>query len=130
MLELLDTPLAGLLTAAAGGDLSAAEPLTWRDGAAVTVVVAAENYPGPPVTGDPITGADADGVLHAGTRRTEDGTVVSSGGRVLSVTASGPDLAAARAAAYALVDGITLRGSHHRNDIAAAAVDGLIAVPS
>jgi phosphoribosylamine--glycine ligase len=49
---------------------------------------------------------------------------------VLSVTASGPDLAAARAAAYALVDGIALRGSHHRNDIAAAAVGGLIAVPS
>ena len=51
----------------------------------MTVVVAAENYPGPPVTGDVITGADADGVLHAGTRRADDGTVVSAGGRVLSV---------------------------------------------
>ena len=73
-------------------------------GAAVTVVIAAENYPGPPVTGDVITGADRDGILHAGTRRRDDGAVVSAGGRVLSVVATGADLAAARADAYALVD--------------------------
>jgi phosphoribosylamine--glycine ligase len=129
VLELLDTPLAALLTAAAEGDLAGIGTLRWRDGSAVTVVVAAENYPGPPVTGEVVEGADADGVLHAGTRRAEDGTLVSSGGRVLSVTATGCDLTAARDAAYALLDGISLRGSHHRSDIAAAAIAGRIRVP-
>jgi phosphoribosylamine--glycine ligase len=61
-------------------------------------------------------------VLHAGTRLAEDGeTVVSAGGRVLSVTATGKDVAQARARAYDSVAKITLRGSHHRADIAAKA---------
>ena len=79
-------------------------------GAAVTVVVAAEGYPGPPRLGDVITGAEADGVLHAGTRRRDDGAVVSAGGRVLSVVGTGDDLAAARADAYRRLDGVHLRG--------------------
>lgn len=123
VLELLDAPLGGLLAAAAAGDLTAAPALTWKTGAAVTVVVAAEGYPGSPVTGDAVDGADADGILHAGTRRDADGRVLSAGGRVLSATAAGPDLAAARDAAYALVSGIHLRGAQFRTDIAAAAVD-------
>ena len=89
VLELLDTPLGALLAAAAAGDLAAVGPLTWRGAAAVTVVIAAENYPGPPVTGDVITGADGDGILHAGTQMAADGSVVSAGGRVLSVVATG-----------------------------------------
>ncbi len=68
-----------------------------------------------------IEGAEADGVIHAGTRRRDDGAIVSSGGRVLSVTATGATLAEARAAAYARVDAIDLPGGHHRNDIALAA---------
>jgi phosphoribosylamine--glycine ligase len=95
----------------------------------VTVVVAAENYPRRPVVGDVITGADADGVLHAGTALDDAGRLVSAGGRVLSCTASGPDLAAARDAAYAQVRGVGLRGSHHRSDIAARAIAGEIRVP-
>ena len=79
-------------------------PLTWRGAAAVTVVIAAENYPGTPVTGDVITGADGDGILHAGTKIAADGSVVSAGGRVLSAVATGGDLAAARENAYALVE--------------------------
>ncbi|SCG46771.1 phosphoribosylamine--glycine ligase [Micromonospora halophytica] len=129
VLALLETPLAGLLHAAATGTLAAHPPLRWREGAAVTVVVAAEGYPAAPRTGDEIIGADRAGVIHAGTRRADDGTLRSAGGRVLCGTATGHDLAAARDAAYALVRGIELAGSHHRTDIAAAAVEGRIAVP-
>src|SRR5215213_9280066 len=67
VLPLLETPLAGLLHAAATGTLAEQPPLRWREGAAVTVVVAAEGYPESPHTGQPITGADGEGVLHAGT---------------------------------------------------------------
>ena len=126
VLPLLETPLAGLLYAAATGTLAGQPPLRWRDGAAVAVVVAAQGYPEQPRSGDPIEGADADGVLHCGTA-TRDGTVVSAGGRVLCCTATGADLAQARRAAYALVDSVTLAGSHYRSDIALAAVEGRIA---
>jgi phosphoribosylamine--glycine ligase len=126
VLALLDTPLAGLLHAAATGTLGGHPPLRWRDGAAVTVVVASNNYPGTPRTGDVIEGADRPGVIHAGTARRADGALVSAGGRVLSVTATGVDLASARDAAYALLDAVRLDGSHHRRDIAQRAVDGLI----
>ncbi|HET8683164.1 MAG TPA: phosphoribosylamine--glycine ligase [Micromonosporaceae bacterium] len=130
VLALLDTPLAGLLLAAATGTLAGHPPLRWRDGAAVTVVVAAAGYPGAPRTGDPVRGADVGGVLHAGTARRADGVLVSAGGRVLSCTGTGPDLAAARAAAYALVDRVRLAGARHRTDIALAAVQGRVAVPA
>ena len=92
--------------------------------------MAAEGYPGTPRVGDPIGGADADGVLHAGTRRRDDGAVVSAGGRVLSVVGTGPDLAAAREDAYRRLDGVHLAGSHHRTDIALRAARGEIAVPT
>ena len=128
VLALLETPLAGLLRAAATGTLADHPPLTWRPGAAVTVVVAAAGYPGTPRTGDVITGADRPGVLHAGTARRGD-DLVSAGGRVLACTATGSDLAAARAAAYALVDGVSLAGSQHRTDIARAAVRGEVHNP-
>ncbi len=122
VLPLLETPLAGVLLAAARGELATISSLRWRDGAAVTVVIAAKGYPEAPRTGDEITGADIDGVLHGGTRRRDDGALVSSGGRVLSVVGTGPDLATARAAAYRRVAGIGLPGSHHRTDIALHAV--------
>jgi phosphoribosylamine--glycine ligase len=128
VLPLLETPLAGLLHAAATGTLAAAPRLRWRPGAAVTVVVAAAGYPGSPRTGDVITGADAAGVLHAGTRRREDGAIVSTGGRVLSAVGLGDDLAAARDAAYALVSRVHLDGAQVRADIAAKAVAGGIPV--
>ncbi|GID32626.1 phosphoribosylamine--glycine ligase [Paractinoplanes brasiliensis] len=126
VLALLETPLGGLLHAAATGTLGEQPPLRWRDGAAVTVVVAGQNYPGTPRTGDVIEGAETPGVIHAGTARREDGALVSAGGRVLSVTATGADLAAARDAAYALVDGIRLDGAQFRRDIALGAVEGRI----
>ncbi|MFC7618314.1 phosphoribosylamine--glycine ligase [Actinokineospora soli] len=128
VLALLRTPMAGLLHAAATGALAAHPPLDWADGYAVTVVIAAEGYPGRPRTGDVITGSETHGVLHAGTRRRDDGAVVSSGGRVLSVVGTGDDLAAARAEAYRLVDTVHLAGSHHRTDIALRALNGEITV--
>ncbi len=126
VLALLDSPLGQLLHAAATGRLAEFPELRWRDGAAVTVVVAAENYPGRPRVGDVITGADAEGVLHAGTARRDDGAIVSSGGRVLSVVGTGADLDAARAAAYSTLSSIRLPGSHFRSDIGLAATEGKI----
>ncbi|MGD1219425.1 MULTISPECIES: phosphoribosylamine--glycine ligase [Streptomyces] len=128
VLARLKTPLAGVLRAAADGTLADLAPLRWSDDAAVTVVVASHNYPDTPRTGDPITGLDDVAaqdaphayVLHAGTKRDGD-AVVSAGGRVLSVTATGTDLTEARVRAYAAVARIGLDGSQHRTDIAAKA---------
>ncbi|MFF4030514.1 phosphoribosylamine--glycine ligase [Streptomyces sviceus] len=131
VLNRLKTPLAGVLLAAASGNLADLPPLRWSEDAAVTVVVASHNYPATPRTGDPITGLDEVAeqdaphayVLHAGTRRDGD-AVVSAGGRVLSVTASGKDLTEARERAYRAVGRIRLDGSQHRTDIAAKAASG------
>ncbi|MFC8451986.1 phosphoribosylamine--glycine ligase [Kitasatospora sp. NPDC057223] len=125
VLARLLTPLAGVLHASATGTLGELEPLRWDDGAAVTVVIASEGYPAAPRTGDPIEGLAeaeaADGtayVLHAGTRADGDGQVLSAGGRVLSVTATGTDLAEARGRAYDALGRISLKGGQHRTDIA------------
>jgi len=134
VLALLETPLAGLLWAAATGRLGEYPPLVWNTGAAVTVVIAAQGYPLAPRAGASVGGlAGAAGrpgvhVLQAGTSLL-DGTLRASGGRVLSVTAVGADLAAARSAAYDAVDRVELPGGHYRRDIALAAVDGRISVP-
>jgi phosphoribosylamine--glycine ligase len=130
VLALLRTSLVRLLHATATGTLAGVPQPEWSDGAAVTVVVAAEGYPGPPRLGDVITGSEGDGVLHAGTRRRDDGAVVSAGGRVLSVVGTGPDLPAARADAYRRVEGVHLAGSHHRTDIALRAARGEVTVPA
>ncbi|WP_314175751.1 phosphoribosylamine--glycine ligase [Streptomyces winkii] len=131
VLARLRTPLAGLLHAAATGRLAEVPPLRWSDEAAVTVVVAARDYPATPRTGDVIEGLDAvaqlDGpeayVLHAGTKRDTEGRLVSAGGRVLSVTATGAGLSGARERAYEALGRIRLDGSHHRTDIAAEAAE-------
>jgi phosphoribosylamine--glycine ligase len=126
LLALLDSPITDLLFwGAAGG--APPEPV-WRDGSAVTVVVAAAGYPGTPRTGDVLTGADLPGVIHAGTRRRDDGAVVSAGGRVLSCTATGESLDDARDAAYRLVASVHLDGAKWRTDIAQRALDGTIKV--
>ena len=146
VLARLRTPLGGLLLASATGRLEELSALRWSDEHAVTVVVAADNYPGTPRTGDRITGADlgahdgerngareSDGsatayVLHAGTARDGDGRLVSAGGRVLSVVATGDTLARARKRAYEAVGRIDLPGSHHRTDIALRAERGEVTV--
>ena len=128
VLALLDSPLGQLLYATATGGLANFGELRWRDGAAVTVVLAAENYPGRPRVGDVIVGSDAGGVLHAGTARRDDGAIVSSGGRVLSVVGTGADLSEARSVAYAAIKSIRLPGGHFRTDIGLAAAEDKIRV--
>lgn len=129
VLALLESPLGQLLYATATGALADFGELRWREGYAVTVVLAAENYPARPRVGDVINGSEADGVLHAGTARRDDGAIVSSGGRVLSVVGTGADLVQARAAAYAVMSSIRLPGSHFRTDIGLAAAEGRIRLP-
>jgi len=128
ILALLESPLGQLLYAAGTGKLADFGELRWREGVSVTVVLAAENYPGRPRVGDVIVGADGEGVLHAGTTRRDDGAIVSSGGRVLSVVGTGADLSAAREHAYTIMGSIRLPGSHFRKDIGLSAAEGRIRV--
>jgi phosphoribosylamine---glycine ligase len=133
VLARLATPLGGLLHAAAVGKLDEVAPLRWRPEHAVTVVVAAKGYPSSPRAGDVVEGLAEAGdddayVLHAGTAFGRDGAIVSAGGRVLSVVATGADLSEARARAYGLVDRIRIKGSRHRSDIGLAAQQGEISV--
>jgi phosphoribosylamine--glycine ligase len=125
VLAMLESPLSALLAASATGTLAGHAPLKWRDGASVTVVVAAAGYPAAPRTGDPIEGLDeittAD-VLHAGTAL-DAGRLVTSGGRVLAVTSVGADLRAARESAYAAVPHVRIAGGHYRTDIALRAAE-------
>ncbi|HEX6852198.1 MAG TPA: phosphoribosylamine--glycine ligase [Candidatus Polarisedimenticolaceae bacterium] len=123
----LDGDWLPLLRAAAAGDLRGVEARFRRD-AAVCVVMTAEGYPGKYAKGTPISGLDAaeaiEGVVvfHAGTEHDAAGRVVTSGGRVLGVTAIGADVARARARAYDAVACIRWEGERHRADIAADAV--------
>ncbi|UBQ03128.1 phosphoribosylamine--glycine ligase [Curtobacterium sp. TXMA1] len=124
VLPRLTTPLSGLLTAAATGQLGSAPQPTFSDDVAVTVVLASEGYPENPHTGRVITGIDTAGaregvsVAHAATAVLDD-DLVATGGRVLSVVATGADFAQARERAYAGVGDIALEGAQYRTDIAA-----------
>ncbi len=121
--------LAALLLAVAEGRLADVPAPAFADAVALTVVMAAEGYPGTPKTGGTIAAIDAaqsDGavVFQAGTAL-RDGHLVSSGGRVLAVTATGDDVAAAQRAAYAAVDRIDFPTGFFRRDIGAKAlIDG------
>lgn len=127
ILARLRSPLGALLKAAATGQLASLAPLQWSPEAAVTVVIAAQGYPEHPRLGEEVGGLVEAGaipgvaVLHAGTRTDESGRIVSAGGRVLSVTATGANLAQARERAYLAVDRITLAHGQHRGDIAQVA---------
>jgi len=132
LMALLDTPLSALLHGAATGTLADVGLPQWKDGAAVTVVMASAGYPASSSTGDVITGVDqanaVEGVdvIHAGTALDADGSLVTAGGRVLAVTAVGSDLAEARTRAYRGVDAISFDGAQRRTDIALAAERGTI----
>jgi phosphoribosylamine--glycine ligase len=115
-----------LLEAAARGDLSAVRPRPAR-GAALSVVMAAAGYPGKPRTGDRITGLETPlpggaFVMHAGTAKADDGSLVTSGGRVLTVGARASTLEDAARIAYDLVGRIHWEGEHHRRDIGGRAL--------
>lgn len=124
VLDRLATPIGAVLQATDTSGLRAIGSLNWKKGAAVTVVLAAENYPGDPVKGDPVSGIEAANalegayVLHAGTAWSGSNDLKSNGGRVLNVVGTGVDLRQARARAYEAVSRIELRGSFYRTDIA------------
>lgn len=123
VLSRLVTPLGQFLYAAATGQLKDFATLVWHPGYAVNVVIAAQGYPEKPVLGSAVLGvevAEEDpliAVFHAGTELV-GGELVTSGGRVLSVTAQAPTLVQARERAYAGVAQISIAGSHFRSDIA------------
>ena len=124
IVPLLDCDLLEVLAAAARGDAAGIE-VAWTPDAAVSVVLAAEQYPEEGDRGGAIAGVDAAEatgalVFHAGTARQGD-RLVTNGGRILAVTGRGATVADARAAAYDAVGRISFPGMHRRSDIAAAA---------
>ena len=123
---LLISDLLPALIAARDGALDKFD-LRWRDEAALCVVMATRGYPGAYQNGSTIRGLEAAGglpgvtIFHAGTKA-EDGRVTAAGGRVLGVTATGADIAAAQARAYAAVDAIDWPEGFCRRDIGSRAV--------
>src|SRR6185312_9891396 len=120
-MRLLDSDLYDVLLACAEGSLDP-ESVTWKPGFAVTVVAASGGYPGKYQKGLPIAGIDEAEklddvvVFHAGTA-IKDGRVVTNGGRVLNITATGDTLEAALEKAYKAIKLIKFDGIHYRTDI-------------
>jgi phosphoribosylamine--glycine ligase len=129
LLPRLQTDLIDIMLAVADGHLES-QMVKWSDEAAVCVVLASRGYPGDYDKGKVITGvADAEAlpgvtVYHAGTQLREDGALVTSGGRVLGVTALAPTLALARERAYEATARISFDGMQMRTDIATRAIGG------
>ena len=127
VLPRLVTPLSRLLLAAASGELGGVSRPEFSDDVAVTVVVASEGYPESPRTGRVIEGVEEAeavpgvSIAHAATAESEAG-LVATGGRVLSVVATGPSFAEARSRVYEAVGRLSLDGSQHRTDIAAQVI--------
>ena len=121
ILPLLESSLLALLVGASrAGGLHGVEAPRWRDGAAVTTVVAAPGYPQTPTTGAPISIPDAPKdviVFHAGTRRDAEGTLRSAGGRVLAITGLAGSIDEAQRLSAGFADAIELEGKHFRRDI-------------
>ena len=121
LLPLLETPLRDIALACVEGRLDQLA-IRWREATACTVVLATDGYPERPQTGDKIEGLGEAAthlhvsICHAGTAE-HDGTIVTSGGRVLNVTALGANLAIARQRAYRAVRDINFRGARFRRDI-------------
>ncbi len=118
LMHRIDSPFGEILLAAATGNLNGVT-LRWKPEPSVCVVLAAFGYPGQVRIGDPIEGTKSSGaqVFHAGTKIGPRG-LETAGGRVLGVTASGPDLPAAAHNTYAAVEKIHFDGMHFRRDIA------------
>jgi len=122
LMALLEGDVAGLLASAAAGALDPTLARPAADRAALVVILASAGYPASPRTGDPIRGLDRAAevpdtlVHHAGTTQRE-GDVLTAGGRVLAVTATGSSLAEARRRAYEAVSRISFEGMHYRTDI-------------
>lgn len=132
----MPAPAGQVFQAAARGRLEEFGPLPVAADAAVSVVLANSGYPDSPVTGGVLTGIDAAEqipgtyVLHGGTATGEGGDLIATGGRVLCLVSTAPDLAQARERVYEAIGRITLADSHYRTDIALAAVNGTVHIPS
>jgi phosphoribosylamine--glycine ligase len=122
LLPLLDGDPVAIFESVARGTFRSAE-VGVRPGAALVVVLAAHGYPASPRVGDavhlPVSLPEGVEILHGGTRRLPDGSLVTSGGRILGVVAHGADLAEAARLAYTVVPLIGIAGSHYRTDIGA-----------
>ena len=122
VLPLLDGDLLPVLAASARGESLPRDTISHSGRASVSVAIVSGGYPGPYVTGKPIHGLDAVDdsvdVFHAGTAIDDDGRTVTSGGRVLAVTAVADTLTEARGIAYDNVQRITFDESFYRTDIA------------
>lgn len=128
VLPRMTSALSEYLLAAAEGRLADLPDPAFSDDVAVVVVLASEGYPGDVTTGREISGIDASGELaqavpqthlvHAATKRDEEGRWIATGGRVLGVVARGESFAAARANAYQGISSLSLEGGQHRTDIA------------
>lgn len=127
VLPRIRSDLVDLLTAAARGDLASADQVSFDDGAAVTVICAAEGYPRSVRTGDVIEGldrareVDAVTLFFAGVDADNEGRLITAGGRVLAVTGQAATVGEARDRAYRAVGEISWPGMHHRGDIASEA---------
>lgn len=123
VLPRLRSDLIELCLACAHGRLDSVPPPEWTADAACGVVLASSGYPGPFEKGIPITGLDTLDpdilAFHAGTRQRDDGSLVTSGGRVLTLVSTGPTVAAARERVYANVERVHFQGARWRTDIAA-----------
>ena len=121
VLPLLETDIMDIFEAIYKGTLSKLD-VKWKKGAAACVIAASGGYPKKYATGIEISGLDKNGqvdgafVYHAGTK-IADGKLVTAGGRVLGVTATGDDLSDALDKAYAAVKKVSFEGMHYRNDI-------------
>ena len=127
LMPLLKSDLVDILMACITGQLDRT-PIHWRSDYTTCLVMASEGYPGKYETGKAISGVDRANALpgvvafQAGTQREKD-TFYTAGGRVLAVTATGPNLLIAQERAYAAADQIHFAGAHHRGDIGAGAVE-------
>jgi len=125
----LETDPVALMLATAAGRLAGQPPPVWREEAALAVVLCAEGYPGAPKTGTCIRGIERAGeidhvvALHAGTKRAPDGRLLSAGGRVLNIVATGKTVAEAQSRAYRAVDRIDWPEGFCRRDIGWRAIE-------
>ncbi len=119
----LESDLAAIMMACAKGDLES-QQVGFSGDCALTVVMAAKGYPGTPEKGGAITLGETEGTktqgaktFHAGTKLSQDGTLIANGGRVLNVTAKGESVTAAKTAAYEAVDAVDFPSGFYRSDI-------------
>ena len=122
LMMMLESDIVPYFKACAEGSLKGLPELKWKNGYGATVVMASDGYPGTYPKGEVITGLDSVdsgiAVFHAGTKFDKDGRIVTDGGRVLMVTATGPTIKKTMDTIYSSIDRIKFKGAYYRPDIA------------